>query len=86
MKVFLYGGFVKTGGTSKIHEVDSEASWRLCQVVESQPCETATRGEVNTTKGRIQSQKTGGFTQQNRQVNSNFLLLACSRKVADMSR
>lgn len=41
-----------SGRASEIHAVDSEASWRLCQVVQPEPCETATHREVNTTEGQ----------------------------------
>lgn len=52
-----------SGRASEIHAVDSEASWRLCQVVQPEPCETATHREVNTTEGQKKYQNTGGFTQ-----------------------
>lgn len=52
-----------SGPASEIHAVDSEASWRLCQVVQPEPCETATHREVNTTEGQKKYQNTGGFAQ-----------------------
>lgn len=49
-----------SGPASEINAVDSEASWRLCQVVQPEPCETATHREVNTTEGQKKYQNTGG--------------------------
>lgn len=46
-----------SGRASEIHAVDSEASWQLCQVVQPEPCETATHREVNTTEGQKKKKK-----------------------------
>lgn len=44
-----------------------EGLWRLCQVVESLSCETATHGEVSTTKGLTQYKRPGAL--RNKIVN-----------------